>query len=451
MQLDNGMILMSSPSENITPEMGMVIGHALAMDYRRIVVAMDLMKSSCMMKEALIAGIMSSGADVIDIGVASGPVAAMAASKGDCAVYVTEYRSDEMTSGYVLINPDGSLFRKEQIRHLEKYTEYPPELPESGNLGHVFKYYNAVAEYNSKLMSLLTPGANCSIILDCECGPVAHSAPQVLTHMGADVLTINAQWDPMRKFDEVMDLGQSPGDVMRLVGSNPGSIGIALNRIGTMMAVVDEKGRMIDYYKVIALIVMYLKPSKIAVPLHVPSVIMDAFNGELDGLMEDAPHQAERKLETVMTAMNIGSVCEAVSEGAEVGVYETGMIFGNISTMPDGIQAAAIISSIARSNSLNKIVDAFPDYHRQTKRLECGCDPEVFAHAVPEKIEDLDGTWMSRGESWRVDMKEGWFLVELKRSQPPMLEVVAESKDRAYLIGLMEIAEDLIDSCCRYQ
>ena len=180
MPLADRIVLRSSPTEDTTPDMGMLLGHALAMDYKRIVVARDQMRSSSMMKEALVAGILSSGADVLDIGVASGPAAALAATKGDCAVYVTEYRGYGMISGYILLNRDGSLFRKEQIRHLEKIFVDPPELPPSGKLGHVIDLLGAVDEYNARLTSAVSGKSECAIILDCGCGPVSASAPVIL-------------------------------------------------------------------------------------------------------------------------------------------------------------------------------------------------------------------------------------------------------------------------------
>ena len=76
MEHNDGLLLRSSPSEDTTPEMGLLLGHALSVRYHKVVVGMDLMQSSSMMMNAVIAGLVSSGADVIDIGVVSGPVAA---------------------------------------------------------------------------------------------------------------------------------------------------------------------------------------------------------------------------------------------------------------------------------------------------------------------------------------------------------------------------------------
>ena len=50
-------LLRSSPSIDTGPEMGLLLGHALAMDHSRVVVGRDLMRSSSMMKEALVSGL----------------------------------------------------------------------------------------------------------------------------------------------------------------------------------------------------------------------------------------------------------------------------------------------------------------------------------------------------------------------------------------------------------
>ena len=236
-------LLRSSPAENTSPEMGILLGHALAMDNRKVVVGRDLMRSSSMMKEALVAGLTSSGADVLDVGVVSCPALALAASKGDCAVYVTEYRGYGMTSGYLLVNPNGSLFRKEQLRHLEMYLVDPPKLPESGGLGHVYEVYGAVDEYNARLRSLPPEKAECSVVMDCNCGPVSDSAPQILNSMGVDVLTLNAQRDLDYVSGEMDSHGIRSDNVQRQVQSESGYIGCAMNKAGTMTSVLDENGR----------------------------------------------------------------------------------------------------------------------------------------------------------------------------------------------------------------
>lgn len=439
-------VLRSSPSEDVTPEMGVLLGHALAMDCKKVVVGMDLMRSSPMMKEALVAGLLSSGANVIDAGVTSCPALALAASYGDCAVYVTEYRGYGMNSGYLLINQNGSMFRKEQIRHLNKYLIDPPELPGHGGLGHVVEYHGALRNYNEKLKSLSSENAECSIVLDCSCGPVADSAPQALNRMGAELLTINGQRDPDFVSGEMDEHGICSDNVLKQMESETGYIGFAMNKIGTMTAVIDEKGRELRPDQVFALTIMFLKPERIAVPIDTTMLVFDAFHGRLD---DDPPTEERGGLE--ITDIGVAAVCEAVSAGADLGYYDGGIIYGDVSLMPDGIRTATVIAGIAGGNSINRIIDGFPEYLRDRIAVECPCDKDLFKRKIEELLPDMEGRKVIRDGTWRVDMDGGWYLVRLVKNPDLSVEVTAESRDRAYLVGLMEIARDLVNECLRGQ
>ena len=440
-------LLRSSPSIDTSPEMGLLLGHALAMDHSRVVVGRDLMRSSSMMKEALVSGLMSSGAEVLDVGVVSCPALALAASQGDCAVYVTEYRGYGMMSGYLLINPNGSLFRKEQIRHLGMYFMDPPELPESGSLGHIHQVYGTVDTYNSRLRALLPEKAECAMVVDCSCGPVSDSVPQILNSMGADVLTLNAQRDLDYMSGEMDGHGIRPDSVQSQIASGSGYIGCVMNKIGTMASIVDENGRQLTPEQVFALTVMFMKPRRIAVPVDTTTLIDDAFHGRLG---DDQVHETDED-GYIMTDRSAAAVCEAVASGAELGFYDGGIIYGNISMMPDGIQTAAVIAGMAGNKSVNRIVDEFPEYIQDRTSRDCPVTAETFKREIEERLPDIDGKTVVRDNAWRVDLDGGWFLVRLVKGAEPTIEIIAESSDRAYVIGLMEIAGDLVDECMKAQ
>lgn len=435
----NRILLRSSETENTGPEMGLLLGRALAMDYHKVVIATDLMKSSTMMKEALVAGLLSAGVDVLDIGVASGPVVGMAASKGDCAVYVTEYRRSGTISGYILINSDGSLFRKDQIRHLDRILIDPPKLPGHDGLGRVLRCSTAVQEYNSRLESLIARNPGCSVVLDCGCGPVSGSAPMILRALGADVMTLNAQSDMGCSAWDFREDGSDDADVKEIVGSNPGCIGITMNKIGTVAAVVNEKGVPLTHEQVFAIIIGKMEPMSIAVPIDTSLVVLDAFR--------KLPADPDRK--AVFTDISVGAVCSAVAEGADIGYYEGGVIYCGISLMPDGIRTAAILTAMAGEDSLNKLAEELTVCYRESKETECGCPVDSFIRKMESEIEDVPGELHSAGGAWRIDMEGGWFLVSVEKGEEPMIRIDAESRDRVYLLGLMEIADGLVAGCMK--
>ena len=112
---------------------------------------------------------------------------------------------------------------------------------------------------------MLKAPAGSSVVLDCNCGVSADSAPQILNGMGADVISINAQRD--RNFiTRPMNMTETEHrEIRQFVESDPGTIGITLNRVGTLVKIMDEKGNIIDSEKVLALIVLFLKPKRMVV------------------------------------------------------------------------------------------------------------------------------------------------------------------------------------------
>lgn len=445
------LVLRSSASKDTTPETGVMLGRALAMDYRRVVVARDYMRSSTMMKDALVAGLISSGADVVDIGYVSFPVAGMFASRGDCAVYVTEYREFGRFSGYVLMNSDGGLFRIDQVRHLDRVFDEPPMIPE--RLGRVMSEANSVEVYNRKLLSLMEHDAECGIVLDCNCGSSALSAPQILNAMGADLASMNAQFDRDYTVHSLIPADSDLRDLRQFIGSDPGTVGIALNRIGNLMTVLDEKGNVIPDETVLAMMILMMRPKTLVVPMDISSLVEDAFYGRLDidmKLRGEAPEESELKL--VRTVPNAGILCDEMrANGAELGYYKGGFIFSDISMAPDAIHASCMIAQIAAANSLVALTSSFPAYYRDTASYRLLCSKDDFHRLMDERIGGLGHPYMSNRHGWRVDMEDGWFLVRINTENEDRVEVLAESRDRAYLAGMAEVAAELVESCSKGQ
>lgn len=177
----------------------------------------------------------------------------------------------------------------------------------------------------------------------------------------------------------------------------------------------------------------------IAVPVDTSLVVLDAFR--------KLPADPDRKV--VFTDIGVGAVCSAVAEGAEIGYYEGGEIYSGISLMPDGIRTAAVLAAMAGDDSLNRLADELTACYRDSKEIECSCPVDSFIRKIESEIEDVSGELHSAGGAWRIDMEGGWFLVSVEKSEEPMIRIDAESRDRVYLLGLMEIADNLVAGCMK--
>mgnify|MGYP002624312170 CR=1 FL=1 len=431
MEQTERLLLRSSSSEDTTPEMGILLGHALALDHKTVVVGMDLMKSSPMMKNALISGLISSGADIIDIGIVSGPVAAASAKMGDCCVYVTEFRQMDLISGYFLINKDGCPFGMEQIRRLDRIFSVDQKLPDYKSLGTVREFYNATSTYNRELQERLRYNIGGTVIINCNCGTSTDSAPQILNLLGADVISINAQKD--RNFIS-NSLSTKEADIRHmktLVGADIGSIGISINRIGTLMRVFNESGEPLTDEQVFVILMLFMKPARVVIPMDMTGFISDLFYGKVElDVSSPYPDPEPGNMELIMAHPDVGSIHEAIVEhDADLAYYKGGFVFKGISLSPDAIFAASAISQFSGENNMQELVESFPEYYSEEKSYKISCSHDDFIRMMNSCLPEINPMKITEDKSWRVDMDGGNFYIEFDPDSEDAVNVRAESND----------------------
>jgi len=400
-------------------------------------VVSDRMKSSRMMKETLISGILSQGANVMDAGCAPEPAAAYVARLCDCSVYVTESSVYGHLSGYRMFNKNGSPFTGEQVRHLSTI-HGSLKAPDHLGLGKRIEYDRAVKDYNDYMASVLGNIVGAPVVMDCGCGVVAESAPQILTKAGIEVISINGHCDEDFVPKEPSPETQEFEWLHDFISNNEGCIGIGLDRIGSRATAIDEDGDVVDPIKAMSMVVKAVKPKRMIASLDTSSMVELTFaeNG-IEGS------------EYLLSSRHIADVAfDMLKEDADLAICGDRIMYRGL-PVPDGIRTAAIISDIADSESLKRMAESLPDHHRSSACVQLECEGNIFIHAMNEKMKESGGFRFACSDGWRVDMDEGWFLVG-----PPVdsaVEIFAESTDKAYLIGLMETATDLVKSCSRVQ
>ena len=426
-----------TPGGTITPESGIELGRAISSERRRVAVVSDRMKSSRMMKEALISGVLSQGTNVVDAGCAPEPAAAYVARNCDCAVYVTESSVYGHISGYRVFNRDGSPFTMEQVRHLTT-VHSSLKSPDHQSLGKRVGYAYAVEDYNSYMSSVLGKVSGAPVIVDCGCGVVAESAPQILGRAGIEVISVNAHRDDDFVPKETTPDMQEFGWLHDFVSNKEGCIGIGLDRIGSRATVIDEEGDVVDPVKAICMVVKALKPKRMVASMDTSSQVELAF-------AENGVEGAEY----LLSSCHVADVASAmVKEDADLAVCGDRVLYKGLPT-PDGIRTAAVISGIADSESLKRIAESMPTRHVSSACTKIECEAGAFSRRLEERMKESGGCRYACLDGWRVDMDDGWFLVG-----PPTesgVDIHAESTDRAYLIGLMEAATDLVKSCSHPQ
>jgi Phosphomannomutase len=435
--------------KEMSPENALLIGRAIGRSFKHVTIGTDANPSSGMIKNSVVTGLLSVGVDVKDVGIAPAPAVALSSSSHcDCIIMVGEPDEQGMISGIDIMGPDGAALSPEEIKQLMKIAESERRLPDYKGVGTLQYYDSVISDYIHSALERHSKCDDSPVVLDCGCGCTALCAPQILAALGADLTTINAQSDTKHSSRPPGVKENDLSVLARIVVSNAGSIGIALNGNGTRLALIDEGGNYVEPDQIIALVLLYLKPASLVIPVNISAVVDDALSN-LIGEGINTPHKAHSEHHIIRTDDDLESVVRVMKENnMDVGALSDGtLIFSDISMCPDAVNTAAILTKMSGSNSIRNLLSSFPKYTVLKDSIRHTGNQDMFAKKLTEKLKEVDTEEVWQVDGWRVDMNYGWFTVSRNKSNPERIDITAESKDRAYAVSMMELAKEIVHGC----
>lgn len=440
--------LRSITEGDMTPEKAMSIGRMIGMSYKTVCIGSDMNPSSKMIKNSLISGLLSAGADVNDAGIAPVPAVSLASKGSECMLMVGEPDEQGVISRIDIMNSDGSIFTKEQLRQMITLGDIDRTLPNYKKVGTVRLCDSVTDDYIRIISEEHGRSTDAPVILDCGCGCTSACTPQILASVGADLTTINAQNDPKYSprppgvgFNDITSLRD-------IVNMDLGSIGLALNGDGTRLALIDEEGEYVDPENILALLLLYLRPSSVVVPFNASAVVDDAFMDIIgEGVATNAPIPNERRI--IRADNDLEAITAAIIENdAEMGAMKDGtFIFPKISLCPDATNAAVILTKMSGENSISDLLASFPKYMILKEAIHHAGNPELFNKKLEDRLKELDAADVLNIDGWRIGMSEGWFTITRNSDNPEYVDITAEAKDKAYVVSMMELAKGIVKDC----
>lgn len=416
--------------ELITPELAAAIGSAVGSLHDSVFIGRDARESGDLVLSGLKAGLLSVGADVYDGGVLPTPTVARASSGRSCGIMVTASHNPAPYNGVKLWNPDGSPFNAAQSAEIERIIAARDWSPKSYEyLGREFQEHGAIEDHMEAVLSSLQ--AEGDVVVDCASGPASLITPLLLRRMGCAVRSINSQLDGHFPGRPPEPLEGNLADLLALVRSRPGSIGLAHDGDGDRVAAVDERGRYLDGDRLLALFTSFLQPDEIVVPINASMAIDDLISGKVHRTRVGDVH-----------------VCEAMkASGASFGGEPSGTyIFGDQTLCPDGIYGAALLARMAEESSLADLVDELPSYHISQNVRSYAKGREEISQCLDEEFQSLDCERLSQVDGWRAEYGDGWFLLRFSGTEPK-IRITAEARDQARMEELLSIADSLLGRC----
>jgi mannose-1-phosphate guanylyltransferase/phosphomannomutase len=423
----------------ISPDFAAKLGAAFGavLGQRKVVItSRDHHKASRMINRALMAGLLSVGVDVQDLGQAPVPVVryqipALGLAGG---THVRRSPYDAHLLDVKLFDHRGLECAPDREKAVERlfFMEdfHRASMDETGVLSFP---HAGTDRYRDGLLKWVDAEvvrrAGLRMVLDYAFGSASAIFPTILGALGVEVIALNAYLDESRITKTAAEFRRSLDQLSNIVRTLGADLGVMLDTGGEKVFLVDEKGEILPgelTLALVALLVMRTQPrGRIVVPVAVSSAV-DRLAAE-HGFALTRSRSAPRALTEAALASDVALV------GEDLG----GLIFPRFQPAFDGMAAVArILEMMARLDvRLHQLTRAVPESH--VRRGEVPCADERKGAVMRRLIEATKGEQVDLVEGVRVRRGEEW-VAAIPDADRPCFHVVAESPDGERAQGLME-------------
>ncbi|MCS7464726.1 phosphoglucosamine mutase [Paenibacillus doosanensis] len=243
-------------NQELTPELAYKIGrcggYVLAgqVEKPNVVIGRDTRISGTMLEAALVAGLLSIGANVIRLGVVSTPAVAYLTRtlKADAGVMISASHNPVEDNGIKFFGGDGYKLSDETELEIERLMDAEvDELPRpvGGDLGTAVDNDEAKYQYLDFVKSTVTSSfQGFKIALDCANGAAYELAPKVFEALGAEVITVGAEPNGRNINDHCGST--HPEALQKVVLGHQAALGLSFDGDADRLIAIDENGEEVD-------------------------------------------------------------------------------------------------------------------------------------------------------------------------------------------------------------
>lgn len=356
-------------NQELTAEMAYQIGrcggYVLAgqVPKPKVVIGMDTRISGIMLESALVAGMLSIGADVIRLGVVSTPAVAYLTRvlKADAGVMISASHNPVEDNGIKFFGNDGFKLSDETELQIEELMDKEvDELPRpiGSGLGTVIVDTESKIKYLEYLKTTINRSfEGLKVVLDCANGAAYELAPKLFKELGAEVHTLAAEPNGLNINDHCGST--HPEKLKEEVVRLGAHLGLAFDGDADRLIAIDEKGEEVDGDYILCICGDAMNRAGKLKDSTVVSTVMSNFGF----------YKAAKKLSLNTQQTAVGDryvMAEMIRGGYNLGGEQSGhVIFLDYNTTGDGILTAiqladTLIASGQTLSELKKVMKQYP-------------------------------------------------------------------------------------------
>lgn len=410
-----------------------------------IVVGRDPRTSGEMVKHAVIAGILSSGGRVVDIGVCPVPTVQLQVRrrKAHGGIAITASHNPAEWNALKFIGSNGLFLDAGQARelldiyHQGEYTKVAGD-----EIRTVEEVEGATDAHINTIIDALGPLPQAKrklrVVLDSCNGAGSIVGPKLLEALGAEVIPINVT--PDGSFPRPAEpLPENLGDLCAAVKQHGADIGFAQDMDADRLAIVSEQGLPIgeDYTLVLAtLYVLGRERGPVVANLSTTSALEDV----------------AKKFNCPLFLTKIGevNVTDKMQQQNAVigGEGNGGVIYPHINFARDSLVGMALVLHLLADTgkTVTELLDQFPRYTLVKDKMVCPSDK--IAAVLKMLRQEYASYPLDTRDGVKVTLPDGWFLVRGSNTEP-IIRVVAESNQESKAREIVAHVNEQVVRCIK--
>ena len=401
-----------------------------------VVLGYDTRNTNQMLDQAICAGLLESGVDVIKIGMVPTPLVGYATEKldADAGIMLTASHNPSQYNGIKLWNKNGMAYTSQQEEKIEEiYADKQYCSVSWDNVGNLSFNEEIKGQYIDDLVAMVDIEEGLKVVVDCASGAGSEISPLVFRKAGCEVTTLNSQPDGFFPGRNPEPNAENLQTLMKTVVAVGADLGIAHDGDADRMITVDENGEISPFDSLLAL-------------------ISKEFDGDVVTTVDAGLCMDESvKGQVFRTPVGDVNVAEVIIEkDAAFGGEPSGTwLHPDFCMCPDGILSGLRMAElVSKKGKLSDLLAEIPSYPNIREKIICSKEAKV---KVMENMEELlkdafdDVADVNSLDGVRLTFADdSWVLVRPSGTED-YIRITLESRDAQRAEGIKEICVKIIN------
>ena len=423
----------------VTCEMALNVGKSLAYylgNQGTVVIGYDTRTTNKMLDQAITAGLLESGVNVIKIGMVPTPLVGYATEKldADAGVMLTASHNPSQYNGIKLWNKNGMAYTSLQESEIEEIYANKDYISLTWDkIGKLSENEEIKGQYIEDLVNMVNIKPGLKVVVDCASGAGSEISPLVFRKAGCEVTTLNSQPDGFFPGRNPEPNAENLQTLMKTVVAIGADLGIAHDGDADRMITVDETGEISPFDSLLAL-------------------ISKEFDGDVvttvdAGLCMDESVKG-KVFRTPVGDVNVAEVI--IEENAAFGGEPSGTwLHPDFCMCPDGILSGLRMAElVSNKGKLSELLAEIPSYPNIREKITCSKEAkikvmenmqELLENAFDDIVEvnSLDGVRLTFAD-------DSWVLVRPSGTED-YIRITLESRDAERAEEIKEVCVKIIN------